>query len=72
MVDVQVEEIPEGEDPSVLFEFEKHGITASLKVTLHFEGDWTNLYDDIDETEEDARDAVAGDLFKLVVGALGT
>jgi len=59
MADMRVEEIPHGEDPSLVMEFVKNDIPASIKITLHFEGDWSNMYDDIDESEDEARAEVA-------------
>lgn len=61
---LKTEEIPEGEDPHLLLEV---GPGASLKITLHFEGSWTEIYRVPDEAEEEARNALAGDIFQLVL-----
>lgn len=66
-MEINVHKIEETEDPYLVLNAEKHEIPASLKITLHFEGDWSNIYDDVDESEEDARAAVAANLFELVL-----
>lgn len=64
---INVEEIPRGQDPSLLLELSKDGVPASLTISLHFEGDWSNVYDDEDETENEARDAVSAEIFRLIL-----
>jgi hypothetical protein len=64
---ISVEEISRGQDPSLLLDLSKDGIFASLTISLHFEGDWSNIYDDEDETENEARDAVSAEIFRLIL-----
>lgn len=64
---INVEEIPRDQDPSLLLELSKDGVPASLTISLHFEGDWSNVYDDEDETENEARDAVSAEIFRLIL-----
>lgn len=63
--------IPKGEDPHLDLRLEKHGIEAVVTITLHFEGDWSNIYDDEDESEEAARVGTAEALFGVVLNSLG-
>ncbi len=65
--EVKTKEIPVGDDPYVVINAEKDGIPASVTITLHFEGDWSNIYDDMDETEDEARGATAGEIFAGVL-----
>ena len=40
---------------SIRVEGESHGIAAGVDIYFVFDGDWSNLYEDFPESEEEAR-----------------
>ena len=58
-------EIDPTENPHATLTFENEGHEASVKVTLEFDGEWLDFFEDA-PSEEEARHGFAGELFGVI------
>lgn len=66
--ELKTEQLAEGADPFLTLNFgggDKP--SASLTLTVTFEGDWRELLNDVDPDENTARGVIAQELFTIVV-----